>query len=56
MKKENKDKILEEVKEKLLRHFNDLEMVDSNSSFVQWRNYKFIRNNIVDVINSIKQD
>ena len=36
--------------EKLLKHFNDLESKDTDDSMNNWRNYKFIRNNIVDCL------
>lgn len=38
------------IVEKLLKHFNNLEMNDTDDSMKNWRNYKFIRNNIVDCL------
>jgi len=38
------------ILQKLLKHFNDLESKDTDDSMNNWRNYKFIRNNIVDCL------
>lgn len=38
------------IVEKLLKHFDKLEHNDTNDSMENWRNYKFIRNNIVDCL------
>ncbi len=38
------------IVEMLLKHFNKLEHNDTNDSMENWRNYKFIRNNIVDCL------
>ena len=38
------------IVEKLLKHFDKLEHNDTNDSMENWRNYKFIRNNISDCL------
>lgn len=42
------------IVQKLLKHFNDLESKDTDDSMNNWRNYKFIRNNIVDCLQDTK--
>lgn len=46
---------LEELEKALLSQFDKLEAVDTDTSMEQWKNYKFIRNNIRDVISNFKK-
>ena len=44
------------ILQKLLKHFNDLESKDTDDSMNNWRNYKFIRNNIVDCLQDTNKE
>jgi len=42
--------ILSLIEKKLMRGFDELENNDIDKSMEQWKNYKFIRNNIRDIL------
>jgi len=47
---------VKEMEKKLMQHFDSLENADLDTSTEQWKNYKFIRNNIRDVLNSVEKE
>ncbi len=53
--KEHDKRLFAEIESKLLRHFDNLELNDIDDSMQNWRNYKFIRNNIVDCLEEVKK-